>query len=179
MDCQKIEDNMKEQIGNLVKIETDASADLALATKTLNENNVAAAEKQVEFDRLTAEMRHMRRTYVERNATLSKEECSIKKIRQELYNLVSMKDEVRDCQMSMWEVERPCSATCGAATMVQRRTIQIPPLNGAPCRPKVQEIDCEVPIGCPKDCKLGVWSGWTALPRRTRWCSVLWRRKPN
>jgi hypothetical protein len=35
-DCKNTENNMKEQIGNLNKIESDATADLAFATKTLN-----------------------------------------------------------------------------------------------------------------------------------------------
>jgi len=160
-DCKKTENNMKEQIGNLVKIETDATADLALATKTLNENNVAASEKQVEFDQLTAEMMHMNATCESNLHSIEIEECSIKKLRQELYNLASMHGEVRDCQMSQWEVDQPCSATCGAATMVRKRTIQMPPVNGAPCRPKVEEIACELPAGCPVQCKLGSWSGWT------------------
>jgi hypothetical protein len=160
-DCKKTEDNMKEQEGNLVKIETDATADLALATKTLNENNVASSEKQTEFDRLTREGSHMRSTFLLNLGNLYKEECAVKKIRSELYKLTSMKGEVRDCQMSKWEVDRPCSATCGAGTLVQRRTIQMTPLNGAPCPPKVQEIDCDIPIGCPVDCKLSSWSGWT------------------
>jgi len=163
MDCQQIEDKKRETIGNLVKVETDATADLALATKTLNENNEASSQKQVEFDRLKLEMLHMNTTCTMNFKSLDTEECSIKKIREELYNLVSMRGEVRDCQMSTWEVERPCSATCGSATMVQRRTIQMAPspLTGAPCRPKVEEVDCEVPIGCPVPCKLGSWSGWT------------------
>jgi len=160
-DCKKTEDNMNQQISNLVKIETDATADLALATKTLNENNVAASEKQVEFDRLTLEMTHQMSTCELNKHNLRMEECSIKKIREQLYILISMKGEVRDCQMSAWEVDRQCSATCGAGTMVQRRTIQMSPLNGAPCPPKVEEIDCDIPIGCPMPCKLGSWSGWT------------------
>jgi len=163
-DCQKVEENMKEQIENLVKIETDATADLALALKTLNENNVAAKEKQIEFDRLTAEMARVLATCRDNKNNLRTEKCSIIKIREELYKLVSetgKPGEVRDCVMSIWEVDRPCSATCGFATMTQTRTIQIPPLNGAPCAAKMQLVECDTPIGCPVPCKLGTWSGWT------------------
>merc|ERR1719343_1452856 len=90
MDCQKIEDTMKEEIENLVKIETDATADLAMALKTLNENNVAAQEKQKEFDRLTAEMTRELANCRDNKKNLRTEKCSIIKIRAELYKLVSM-----------------------------------------------------------------------------------------
>jgi len=158
--CKKTEENEKDQISNLVKLEAGATADLALATKTLNENTVSASQKTVEFEGLTNELTRERSTCWSNIANINIEMCSIKKIRKELFNLASMTKEVRDCQVSQW-TSSECTVTCGAGTMRRSRTIEIPPLEGAPCPPLVEEVDCDIPPGCPEPCKLGTWSGWT------------------
>merc|ERR1740129_2424134 len=56
--CKSIQENLKDQIGDLVKIQTDATADFAFAAQTKRENQLAAGEKQVQFDQLTNELAH-------------------------------------------------------------------------------------------------------------------------
>jgi len=159
--CKSIQENLKDQIGDLVKIQTDATADFAFAAQTKRENQLAAGEKQVQFDQLTNELAHEMSTCRTNQENLYSEECSIKLIRFHLYQLASMSKVLRDCQVSQWEVIQPCSATCGTGTMRRNRRIELPPLDGAACPPLVEEIECEIPTGCPVPCRLGTWSGWS------------------
>jgi hypothetical protein len=85
--------------------------------------------------------------------------CALEKIRGELYRLEGLKVFITDCEVSDW-VDEECSASCAGGKQERTRSIIVHPINGTQCPPLKMERSCNVE-GCPVDCELEEWGGWS------------------
>lgn len=80
-----------------------------------------------------------------------------------------------DCEVSAWGPWSPCSSSCSGGIRVRTRRVLSPSRNGGRmCPPLHQWCECNL-LPCPKDCRVGKWSDWSAC---SSWCGDgLWRRE--
>ena len=82
---------------------------------------------------------------------------------QGLAGATSAGGDFQDCVLSLWSTWSACTRTCGAAQRSRSRTIELDAegAGGAPCGALSVTEACPL-VGCPVDCALSAWSGWSA-----------------
>ena len=71
-----------------------------------------------------------------------------------------------DCEMNDWSAYGPCSKTCGTGTQSRTRTVKTAAQHsGTPCpTDTTQTQNCNTQ-GCPVNCVMNDWSGWSGCSR--------------
>lgn len=155
-ECDSQEYNFKAQLNNLqarLKIQQTA---LARATEAQNEADEQSRLETINYLKLNKEYRKGMRECKTNIETHEAEECSLTKLRLEVFS----KKQVVDCAVSSWQ-SKPCNKRCGGGIQRLKRKITAHPVGGgAACPALKMERSCN-DHPCPIDCVLGSWGGWT------------------
>lgn len=157
--CETNKKNFELQIDDFQTRLKSTQKKLADATEVQNQ---AEEQSRLKGDQLkTLFKERIKETIRCREAFNSNENelCGLVKIRQELLKLSSSTEVVVDCEVSMWDAG-DCSVTCGGGVQQLSRSVLTAPQGGASCPPLTMERRCSTD-GCPVDCKVAQWTGWS------------------
>jgi len=157
--CQEIREGYMSTIQALEAQLKEEQTALAAAFEALSANMQQSALSNEQHQTLHAEYVKTMTECCDTKNTLTGEICALEKIRGELYRLEGMKVFMADCEVSEWADEE-CTASCGGGKQRRTRSIMIHPVNGAKCPPLEMERSCNLE-GCPVDCKVDDWGGWS------------------
>jgi uncharacterized protein YegL len=166
--CKAVTEDYEGQIAEWEEILDQDQVKLAQAIETENTNAESLRQKVIEYTALNEEYVAKKTTCDAKKTEIVNTLCGIKIVRLEVYHNEGVYDILmQDCEVGDW-VDNDCDVTCGGGTQsVTREILQEagPPENpGAECPPVVQKQACNQQ-GCPIDCKMNDWSGWTACSK--------------
>merc|ERR1719240_2053570 len=166
--CKAVTEDYEGQIAEWEEILDNDQVKLAQAIETENTNAESLRQKVIEYDALNEEFVAKKTTCDAKKTEIVNTLCGIKIVRLEVYHNEGVYDIlIQDCEVGDW-VDNDCDVTCGGGEQsVTREILQEagPPENpGAECPPVVQKQACNTQ-GCPIDCKMEDWSGWTACSK--------------
>eukprot|EP00747_Dinoflagellata_sp_TGD_P216401 gnl/TRDRNA2_/TRDRNA2_88942_c0_seq1.p1 gnl/TRDRNA2_/TRDRNA2_88942_c0~~gnl/TRDRNA2_/TRDRNA2_88942_c0_seq1.p1 ORF type:complete len:725 (-),score=158.82 gnl/TRDRNA2_/TRDRNA2_88942_c0_seq1:198-2204(-) len=161
-DCATVEKDYTFQISQTNTRAGRMEGALAEAMAATDTAHAAVKEKKDGLELLDKEMPKTRAQCVETIKSLEDKECSLKKMRGELFVVDGAKRApvIQDCEVSPW-VAGACSQYCGGGTQtLTRRVITPAGKSGMACLPLEMKRACnEQP--CPKDCKVSSWGQWS------------------
>merc|ERR1719453_2268425 len=166
--CKSVTEDYEGQIAEWEEILDQDQVKLAQAIETENTNAESLRQKVIEYTALNEEYVGKKTTCDAKKTEIVNTLCGIKIVRLEVYHNEGVYDILmQDCEVGDW-VDNDCDVTCGGGTQsVTREILQEagPPENpGAECPPVVQKQACNTQ-GCPINCKMVDWSGWTACSK--------------
>jgi hypothetical protein len=161
-DCESMSHNLKAQMSDFAIKLKDSGVSLAIGTKNQHISEGQSRLKQAELRALQQHYAKMTETCHTNYATLEAEECGVKKIRAELYQMQGQGNPAsfQDCVVAEWRPHE-CSASCEGGLMKLERTIVTNSIGGAKCPALVAMKPCNEDK-CPVDCRLHDWEGWSA-----------------
>jgi len=157
--CQKTATNFEESISSMESQLKEEQTNLASATKSLQENQQMSTLSNEQHGELGTDYHSTMSTCCDNKNGFTAEICALEKIRGELYRLEGLEALITDCEVSAWTDEE-CSVSCGGGKQDRTRSIIIHPINGTECPPLKMQRSCNME-GCPVDCAVDEWSGWS------------------
>jgi len=162
-ECKKVKENYEAQIADGSTRLKEEQTKLSVATA---EQNAADEQSRLKGIQLVQQHLEYLKTMTECQKQIENyqsEICGSSKIRGELTKLAGQNSDlfVQDCVVSDWTPEE-CSATCAGGMQKLSRSVTVLPIGDAmTCPPLVMERTCNEQ-GCPIDCILESWSGWSS-----------------
>merc|ERR1719198_1798625 len=157
--CEAVRKNYEAQMNDINLRQRDQQVLLAEATKIVGQAEEQSRLKQAQQDSLQAESKRIMSECKMNLMSLANELCGVKQIRQELYKMEMQRPFIQDCEVSPWTPEE-CSSPCGGGKQRLTRSVVVPSQLGMACPPLEMEKTCNEQ-GCPVDCEMGDWGGWS------------------
>jgi hypothetical protein len=160
--CEETQKTLSDSSSYFEGRHDDNNALLAEATGGENQAAKEASQKAEEHADLEKAMLASRKDCTAKLRTFESEMCALKKIRGELSKLKGDKHPFfQDCEVGKWKADE-CSVSCGGGLQVLTRAIVSPQSGGgAECPPQTMRRACNQ-HPCPIDCKVSMWSRFSA-----------------
>ena len=124
-----------------------------------------ATQTQAQTKVVQAKMQDAKTQGSQAQAQLNTMQGQVKQLVDKIAVLVAAWTELSkpvNCVLSGWSNWGGCSKTCGGGVKTRTRSIMTPSRNGGvACEPLQEQQSCNTQ-GCPADCKLSEWSGWSS-----------------
>lgn len=158
-ECKRVRERYEETIATLEsRLKAEQTA-LAIATTHMTDNQALSVLSNTQHVDMKKEYHHTLTTCCTNKNAYTSEICALEKIRGELYKLEGLAVFMSDCAVSEW-VDQECSVSCGGGQQTRLRSIIVYPVNGSACPPVRMDRLCNM-AGCPIDCSVKEWSGWS------------------
>jgi len=157
--CQRIRESYETSIKSMESELREEQTNLAISTKGMTENQQQSDLSNEQHGSLDMEYHDEMKTCCDNKNSFTAEICALEKIRGELFKLEGLDVFITDCEVSDW-IDEECSVSCGGGEQTRTRTILQHPINGTQCPPLRIDRTCNLE-GCPVDCVLNDWGGWS------------------